>query len=201
MTSKKISLGNVPVPINIPTTINPTTINPTTINPTTINPTTINPTTINPMETKQVSGITQNDKQGLKSDLSETKIINPISDDTLDYLDSQMDRFNETNNLGEKISIYDHLKESVNNLEKEVSDMLKIIDTIDIDSFNNDDTKPDTDKSDINDDIVNIEKMMQGLQEEEIMQIKIMHFKRIAEVVKNCKAKCHSDNMKITKCN
>jgi hypothetical protein len=46
-----------------------------------------------------------------------------------------------------------------------------------------------------------IEKMMQGLQEEEIMQIKIMHFKRIAEVVKNCKAKCHSDNMKITKCN
>ncbi len=128
-------------------------------------------------------------------------ILNPVSDDSLDYLDSQMDNFNETNNLGEKISIYDHLKESVNNLEKEVVDMLKIIDTVDMETFNNDDSNSENDKTDINDDIANIEKMIEGLKEEEIMQIKIKHFERIADVVRKCKAKCHTNNMKITKCN
>lgn len=127
----------------------------------------------------------------------------PVSDDTLDDLEAQVDKFNETKHLGEKISIHSKLKDSIQILEQEVDDMVEIIDRIDIDAVSAE-LKHSTDindRTDITEDIVNLEKMVEGMKEEEIMQIKLLHIKKITDIVKKCKSKCDSSKMRIAKCN
>jgi hypothetical protein len=129
-------------------------------------------------------------------------INNPISDDTLDYIDSQVDRFNETQNLGGKISIHAKLTESVKDLEKEINDMIDIIDKTDINQVSEDlrTSNSMNETTDITSDIMNLEKMIEVLREEDIMQVKIMHYKRIAAIVRKCKAVCDTTKMKIINC-
>lgn len=133
-------------------------------------------------------------KQGLE---------HPVSDDTLDDLEAQVDKFTETKDLSERIKLHSILKSSVRILEEEVDQMVELIDRIDIDAVNTEirKTTENTDRTDITDDIVNLEKMMEGMKDEEIMQLKLMYVQKITEIVKRCKSKCDSSKMKITKCN
>ena len=81
--------------------------------------------------------------------------------------------------------------------------MVEIIDKIDIDAVSAylKQTSEANDKTDITDDIVNLEKMVEGMKEEDIMQIKLMHIRKITEIVNRCKSKCDSSKMRIAKCN
>ena len=124
----------------------------------------------------------------------------PVSDDMLDDLEAQVDKFNETKLLEEKIRIHSILKESVKILEQEIDDMVEIIDKIDIHAVSQE-LKNSTDDIDITDDIVNLEKIVEGMKEEDVMQIKMMHIQKITDIVKRCKSKCDSSKMRIAKCN
>ena len=137
------------------------------------------------------------------SEKIEKEINHPISDDTMDYLDSCVDKLNETKNIGEKISLHSKLNDTIGDLEKEIDNMVDIIDNIDIDTINNDinTNQVETDKSSIDDNIVNLELMLQNMKEEEILQTKIIHLQRITDMVKNCRKQCNVSQIKIHKCN
>jgi hypothetical protein len=130
----------------------------------------------------------------------ETKIKYPISDDTLDELESKVEKFNDMENIGDKIALHSELKETITQLEQEVDDMVEMIDKIDTDVINNKESSS-SEQSDITDDVINIEKMIDGMKEEEIMQIKLTHLKKLILMIQKCKSKCGSSNMRISKCN
>jgi hypothetical protein len=124
------------------------------------------------------------------------QIAYPVSDDVLDQLDIQVERFNETPNLNEKMQIHTMLRTSIVNLEREIDGMLEIIEHIDADEI-----AQDHSDTDLNDDLVSIEQMVQGMEDEEVMQLKIAHYTRITQMIRTCKAKCRVNNMKVEKCN
>ena len=133
------------------------------------------------------------------------RIKHPLSDDTLDELEMEAEKFKETQNLGEKISIHSKLNETIKDLEKEIDDMINIIDKINIDAVNKEinDNIHESSGTTINDDIVSLEKMMENLNDEEVLQMKVFHYKRITDIVKKCKSICESDSgtLNIAKCN
>ena len=125
-----------------------------------------------------------------------------VSDDTLDYLDTQVDEFNETDNLGKKIAIHRKLQTITKTLIDEIDTMVEMIDDIDQTELNSEfyESKDD-DNDDINDDIIKIDEMIENMEEEESMQLKISHYKRITEVVKKCRAKCSVDKLNVLNVN
>jgi hypothetical protein len=130
------------------------------------------------------------------------KLENPISDDTLDYLDSQIDKFNETTKLGEKINIHNELSTTIKKLEKEIDDMADIIDKIDVENVKSEHNREsNSNVSSIDNDIVTLEKLVEGMKEEDILQIKIFHLQKIAEIIRNCKSKFNNADLRISKCN
>lgn len=139
-------------------------------------------------------------------------VANPISDDTLDYVDSQVERLAETENLGEKISIHQQLKETIKRLENEINELAERIDKIDTETFkelstigiqeNNDDpSNGSLPGGSLPGGIANIERLVGSLQNEEILQNKVAHFERLADIVKNCKLKCIASDVRLKKCN
>lgn len=130
----------------------------------------------------------------------------PISDDTLDYLESESDKLNESKNLSEKMKLHTELKCNIQSIGDEVDAMVDLIDKIDPDAVTKEisqenNTSELIDDTDIADDIVNLEKGLADLSEEEVLQVKIKHLQRLTEMVKNCRAKCGPSVMKISKCN
>lgn len=127
----------------------------------------------------------------------------PISDDTLDFLDAQVDEFNDTDNLSKKIAIHRQLEEVTKGLVQEIDGMVEIIDQVDQAFLNSElvDVDDQSESTDVNDDIVKLEKMVEGMKEADVMQVKIEHYKRITEAVKRCRAKCTADTMSVAKCN
>lgn len=140
-----------------------------------------------------------------QSRMEEKKIKYNVSDDTLDYLDTQVDEFNDTNNLTKKIAIHRNLQEITKSLIDEIDNMVEIIDNIDQTVLNSEfyDTNDNNDNknNDINDDIINVEEMINNMEEEESMEIKISHYKRITDIVKKCRLKCDIDQMNILNVN
>ncbi len=135
---------------------------------------------------------------------SEINIKNPISDDTLDSLDSQVEKLTETKNLGEKISIHQQLKETIRRLESEINELAERIDKIDTEAFKELSTLSQSQVNgddDLNNDIVNIEKLVGSLQNEEILQNKVAQYERLADIVKSCRSKCIASEVKLKKCN
>lgn len=137
-----------------------------------------------------------------KSNTENKQTTYTVSDDTLDYLDTQVDEFNDTDNLGKKITIHRKLKEITKILIDEIDNMVEMIDDIDETSLNSEfyETKED-DNDDINDDIIKLEDIIDNMEEEESIQVKISHYKRIAHVVKKCRAKCSIDKMVVLNIN
>src|SRR5579872_4891957 len=80
-----------------------------------------------------------------------------LSDDVIDYLDSEIDRFNETKNLGDKISLHSKLIDTINTLETEIDAMINNVDKMDAVYVNMNDKNEklnsnNNDDIDINDD-------------------------------------------------
>lgn len=139
-----------------------------------------------------------------------TNIKYPLSDNVIDQLDADIDKFNESNNLGEKIIMHDKLVNLINNLQQEIDSMIDIVDKIDMDDVNKIMKSTNSSqifdesnelKHDSNDDIITLEKMFDGMQEEDVMQTKIKYLEKIINNVKKCKANCEINKMKIAKCN
>ena len=131
------------------------------------------------------------------------KIEYPISDEAIDDIEARVEKFNDTNDLGERMRLHDELKRTILNLEEQIDNMVEIIDKIDVDAINsamirNSDT---TDNTDITDDIINIEKMVHEMKDEEIMQIKLNRLLAITAMVNKCKSKCDRSNMKVSSVN
>lgn len=132
----------------------------------------------------------------------------PLSDDILDELDSQLDNFNETKNLGEKITIHSKLSETIENLENEINSMITLIEKedqiyLDSDLLNNTDPQDDDYTDNLDDNIINIERHLENMKSEEILQYKLKHYQRIIRIVQKSKEKigCTEKIMNVAKCN
>jgi hypothetical protein len=117
-----------------------------------------------------------------------------VSEDTFDYLDTQVDEFNDTDNLGEKIVIHNNLKTITQNLIEEIDSMVEMIDDIDNESLNDEIIE---NNDNIDDDIIKLEGMIENMEEEESMLLKIKHYKRIIGIVKKCKNKTNQEPMQV----
>lgn len=127
----------------------------------------------------------------------------PVSDDSLDYLESQIDILNDTSNLDTKVQLHSKLIEYTQQLTNEIDNMTDLLEKIDVDAIS-ELIKSDVNQSastEVTDDIVNIESLMAKLKEEEVMQIKMLYLKKLIDRVGRCKAKCESNKLTINKCN
>lgn len=122
------------------------------------------------------------------------KISYPVSDDIFDELETKVEQFNDTSNISEKMVLHNELKETILQLEQEIDNMVEIVDKLETDVIDN---PSDTD---ITDDVISIEKMVDGMKEEEIMQTKLAHLKKIINKIQGCKSRYGSSNLHISKC-
>ena len=141
---------------------------------------------------------TENDLANLRKNL-----MNPVSDDSLDFLETQLDILNDSTNLGEKVTMHAKLVDYTKRLENEVDTMIELMDKIDINTVSEDikRDKNNSDTTDVSDDIINLDKLLGELREEDVMQIKILYLRKIIDQIENCRSKCEKSKLTITKCN
>jgi hypothetical protein len=120
-----------------------------------------------------------------------------ISNDTFDELDADMDTYNETQNMNIKMTLHKELKEKVQMIEKEIDKFVGIIDEVDIDLTN----KLNSDDTNIDDDIIDIDNLMKELTNEKSFEKMIEHYKRIFSKIQNCKSKCVGSGLNVIDCN
>uniref|UniRef100_A0A6C0DXE9 Uncharacterized protein n=1 Tax=viral metagenome TaxID=1070528 RepID=A0A6C0DXE9_9ZZZZ len=120
-----------------------------------------------------------------------------ISNDTFDELDADMDTYNETQNMNIKMTLHKELKEKVQMIEKEIDKFVNIIDEVDIDLTN----KLNSDDTNIDDDIIDIDNLMKELTNEKSFEKMIEHYKRIFSKIQNCKSKCVGSGLNVIDCN
>jgi hypothetical protein len=127
----------------------------------------------------------------------------PVSDDSLDFLETQLDILNDTTNLGEKVTMHSKLIDYTKRLENEVDTMIELMDKIDINNVSEEikREKNNSDTTDVSDDIINLDKLLGELQEEDVMQIKIMYMRKIIDQIERCRSKCEKSKMTLRKCN
>lgn len=127
----------------------------------------------------------------------------PVSDDTLDALEGEIDKLNDTSNLGEKVRLHTKLESQTKLLEDEIDLMIDMMDDLDFDkayeSIKTDKNKTDT--TDVTDDIVNLDKLMNSLKQEDVMQIKIMYVQKMLNHIARCRALCDQSKLIVSKCN
>lgn len=145
----------------------------------------------------QLSSLDDNWVQNLKKNLEV-----PVSNDSLDFLETQMDILNDTTNLGEKVNMYSKLGDYTKKLENEVDMMIELMDTLDISTVCEDikREKNNNDTSDVSDDIINLDKLLGELKNEDVMQIKILYMRKIIDQIEKCRSKCEKSKMTVTKC-
>lgn len=125
----------------------------------------------------------------------------PICDDTLDDLESDFDKMNDTDNLDEKIKLHTKLLSYTKKLEDTVDSMVEIIDSINIDNVRKEIKKNILDDIDISDATTNLDKMMHDMKEEEVIQIKILYMRKIINTIAQCKEICGENKFTISRCN
>lgn len=127
----------------------------------------------------------------------------PISDDTLDALETDIEHLNETKKLSEKISIHRKLNTITTNLENEIGAMVLKLDEI---------NKLDTTSSviplsdplsapDIDIELLNIESMIQSMESYDTIQDKINEYEKIVHCIRKCKQIDMKPNMIVRTCN
>lgn len=130
-----------------------------------------------------------------------------ISEDNINLIEAMAQQLNDTPSMSEKIALHTKLTSIIEKLKKEIDNACEIIDNIDVDDAdkriseirNSNEIVSDID---IDESIVNIDTLFNSMKEEEVMQYKIEHFKRIADTVKACKDACGTQMiMKIKNCN
>lgn len=156
---------------------------------------------LKPFVEKMGSDPNEDDIDAIINQISD-QIQNPVTDDVIDDLDGRIDKFNESKNLGEKVQLHHEITKTINTLESEINEMVEIIDMIDTEYVGKEIEKSirETDSSSIDDDIVNIDKMMHNMSEEEILQLKILRYKKIIDIIRHCKSKCENGGLIISKC-
>lgn len=114
-----------------------------------------------------------------------------VSDDTFDLLEAEVDKFNETKSLSEKIEIHSQLSKKISLLEDEINGMIKIIDDIDKEDINiSDDTSG-----------IEIDDLIDEFDNEEILQKKLSCYIKMINKVKMCKKKCEKNTLSISRVN
>lgn len=124
---------------------------------------------------------------------------NPVSDDSLEHIESQIEKMNETDVLSEKISIHDKLVDYTKTMENEINTMIDMLDNIDVNKTLDDIQYCDS--NNIDDDIVNLNKMMENLKEEQVMQMKLNYLKKMIEQVQKCRTIAEKNKLTMTKVN
>jgi hypothetical protein len=122
-----------------------------------------------------------------------------LNNDTFDELEINVEELNETKNLAKKNVLHNKIKESIKIIEKEIEEYVNIIDDIDINLTNKiiEDNKDDD--IDINDDIVNIEKLLK--EKPENIDLEIKHYEKLINKIKNVKNKSILSGINIINCN
>lgn len=142
---------------------------------------------------------------GIKNYVEECKqnVQIPVSDDSIDYLESQMDQLNETTNLGEKVELHSKLMDYIKKLEKEVDSMIEMMDDIESDAVSDEIKKENiiTDTTDVSDDIMNLDDLLGKFKKEDVMQMKMIYLKKLYEYTAKCREKCEQNHMTIKTCN
>lgn len=157
------------------------------------------------MSNKKVSKLKTSNDINIEQEIGNLRknLKTPISGDIIDDLDFQIDKLNETTNLGEKIALHSKITEQTTRLENEVDRMIDILDSVNFDTVSeiikNDKNK--NDNTDVSDDIVNIEKLLENMKDEDVMQIKLLYMQKITDQIQKCRVKCDKTNFTINKCN
>lgn len=127
----------------------------------------------------------------------------PVSDDSLDFLETQIDTLNDTKNLGTKVTLHAKIMDYTKRLESEVDNMIELMDKIDYNVVSEaiKKNKNNADTSDVSDDIINLDKLLSDLQEEDVMQIKLLYMRKIIDQIERCRSKCEKSKMTVNKCN
>lgn len=125
-----------------------------------------------------------------------------VSDDSLDFLETQIDTLNDTKHLGRKVTMHAKLIEYTRRLENEVDNMIELMDTLDMNAATEKikKEKNDSDTTDVSDDIINIDKLLKELQDEDVMQIKLLYMRNLIDQIEKCKSKCEKSKMTVTNC-
>ena len=139
------------------------------------------------------------------SEKKKEKEIMDVSDDTMDILDSMIDQFNETKNLSKKITLQNKLNEIIKSLETEINNMIEIVDKLDLDQtsneISNEKKKEKAPEIDLDNEIINIEKQLSSMEEEDVIQKKVQMYGDILNKIRKCRSVCDNSQLKIYKCN
>ncbi|VBB17832.1 hypothetical protein YASMINEVIRUS_295 [Yasminevirus sp. GU-2018] len=144
-------------------------------------------------------------KDDLESDITNLKktLTIPVSDDTLDQLEGEIDRLNDTSNLSEKVKLHASLVSHTKQLEATIDSMVDMIDQVDIDAACEEikKNKNASESTDVSDNVANLDKLLSGMKNEEVMQIKILYMKKIIDTIARCREACEQNKLVISKCN
>jgi len=121
-----------------------------------------------------------------------------LNNDTFDELEINVEELNETKNLAKKNILHNKIKESIKIIEKEIDEFVNIIDEIDV-NLTNKIMEDNNDDDDINDDIVNIEKLLK--ENPDNIELEIKHYEKLVNKIKNVKNKSIRSGVNIINCN
>ena len=120
-----------------------------------------------------------------------------LNNDTFDELEINVEELNETKNLAKKNILHNKIKESIKIIEKEIDEFVNIIDEIDVNLTNK--LIKDNNDDDINDDIINIEKLLK--ENPDNIELEIKHYEKLVNKIKNVKNKSIRSGVNIINCN
>lgn len=139
-------------------------------------------------------------KQPIKKIQSEDSTYVPITEQQITNIEDKVNVLENITNLSEKVSLHSELVTTIANLKKEIELATDNIDKI---CFDKSYTKKDVlEEVSIDDSVIDIEKRLEKLGEEEVIQKKIEELTRIASIVSRCR-ETFNDNiiMKVSKVN
>lgn len=112
----------------------------------------------------------------------------PVNDDTLDYLENELENCNDpnNNNQSEKMALQQKLQTTIKGLMSDVDNMIEFIETLEIDDIEFD-SDPNEDITDV---VSNIEREIEVMKEEESYELKIKQYERIREKIQRCRKQC-----------
>lgn len=126
-----------------------------------------------------------------------------VSDDTLDYLEIQVDKYNEMKNLGEKVDLNKRLNDVMRVLTSDIDEMTDLIGDekyLQMELSTKDENFDDL-TDDISDNIVKIENDVKNLSlSDECVNLQVKQYIKIIKKIRHCKDQYVSTKMKVTNC-
>jgi hypothetical protein len=128
---------------------------------------------------------------GIDDDIDELKrsIVVDLSQDAFDDAEARADSLRETNDLGTKLKLHKELELTIQHLESELNRVAGMIDIIDEQTIATAIHSSNI-KTDIENDMINIEALKTKIHTEDVLQVKLAYMAKLIEKVENCKASC-----------